>query len=326
MKRFCNLVVICLLCNISCSKETRRIDAILEVTSISFAEFSMPFSITSSDSLLFVSDIINKAIYKIDGDEIIKQYTKYGKGPGEFLNPSKIIFHQGNLFLMDKEVMRISKFSSDFDYLNSFNLDFQPKSFVVSDNYIFVNVAMEKDQIKVYNHAGAEVKKLSFANENSSLPTIDNSISMCYDANKQVLFCGLLSTNRIIKIYNQLKQQLDIQYEVSLPEVLGKYMSQNGKWEISSGTVYCSDIFYHAGKLFLLSGGGFTGKQQERKSIENMDYYLLIMQGDKVIKRYQIDIPPENFLGYRFTLLENKLFLISISYNKIFRIENFNEL
>jgi hypothetical protein len=317
MKRILLLIIILLLI-MCCSKNGDEKIAEIGIDSLSIETFSMPISICASENYLFVSDIINRTIYKIEGRKIINEYhSTGGKGPGEFLNPSEIVCYKNKLYLMDRALMRVSIFTDDFKYLSSFLLDNQPNSIAVSSDNIYVNYLMAKKGIAKYSCDGKLVDSFCISNIINYTDMLNNAMEMIYDENQKNLICGFTTTNKIIKFDNDGKIINTLEYNVDIPKINGKFSEKKGIWELNPGTIFCSDIALYNGKIILLSGGGFTGRQEQRIPIKNMEYFLIIIENNN-IRHYKLNLPKEDAVGYKFAILKDDIYFISPSHNKIY--------
>lgn len=309
------LILVVCLAFVNCHKSYKKLKTI-QVDSLSFANFSMPFAITASENYLYLADMKNQTIYKIKDGKIIKEFSRIGKGPGEFITPYGIKYHQQKIFLLDRSLLRISVFTEDFEFLSSFTLESKPNAFSLSDNYIFVNTLTGEKEITVYSHEGKLIKKIDLvANKHSNL--IHNSINAIYDETNNSLICGLLKTNKVVVLNESFEKTDTWSYNSLIPDVKSEYREKNNKWQLSAGSVFCSDLLLFKDKLMLLSGGGFTGSQKSRKHIQNMKYFLHILNKEG-IAAFELNLPVENFLGYKFTILNKRIYFISPAHTKIY--------
>ncbi|MDI6786447.1 MAG: 6-bladed beta-propeller, partial [bacterium] len=107
-------------------------------------------------------------MFKNDG-KFIKQLGRDGEGPGEFNQPKSVSFGEdGNIYIADNDLRRISKFDLKYSYINSFVIEgthFVPRFITFIGKNIYMNAFKADfnnigcgDHIVVYKSNGKYLK------------------------------------------------------------------------------------------------------------------------------------------------------------------------
>lgn len=291
----------------------------------------MPGDICSSDEYLYVTDIQNKTIYQILNSEIIKQYSSTGKAPGDIIYPQNIYCNNDTLFVLDAQLCRITAFDQNFKYLFSFKLNSACYSFVVDNKQnVYVSKYFGDSLIVKYDFHG-NINNKFLNNKHSSYDAknpLNNAINICIDERNKKLFYSYILKNYIGTINIKSEDIVDKKYfNVNLPEKEFKMKYEENRYFIeSSGTIKCSDFKRHQNKTIILCGGGFEGNMgnfNKKRPIRNMKYYLLVVD-KKNVEKFLINLPLESGMGYKFTILKDKIFFISMGKQKIYYTKKTN--
>lgn len=101
------------------------------------AQIANPIKIVKAkDSNIWISDTRTKKIVNFTPDgKWIKTFSKFGQGPGEYLNITDFeITPEGQLYLLDGRLDKIMVYSSTGDFIKSLNLPFEADMFHILKN------------------------------------------------------------------------------------------------------------------------------------------------------------------------------------------------
>lgn len=310
-----------------CSHNQEKILEI-PIDSLSINVLSLPIDICASDEYLYIADIQNKAIYKIYNDNIIEEYHSPGKAPGDIICPQEIQCKNDTIFVMDTQLCRLSAFNQNFKYLFSFQMNSSCHSFIVSKNKkVYISKYFGDSLIVECDFNGNITNKFL----NNTYPSYDinnplnNAINISInERDNELLYAYTLKNYIGIIDINENSLENKIVYDIELPFKKLKMGSGNDRYFIEcSGTIQCSDFKEYKNKIIILSGGGFQenmGDFKNKKPIKGMKYYLILYNGQD-IQNFIINLPIENGYGYRFAILKNKIYFISLGRQKIYFTE-----
>ncbi|MDP2209912.1 MAG: 6-bladed beta-propeller [Bacteroidota bacterium] len=158
-------------------------EANLETDKVIIGEL-IDFGVDINNNYIFVDALGKQAlIFKNDG-KFIQQLGGVGRGPGEYKQPISVSFDQyGNIYIVDNDLRRISKFDSKFSFIKSFIIEsthFVPGFMKIVSDKIYMDAYKENwkknipgigDYIVVYSSNGKYLKSFypvsNWANENN---------------------------------------------------------------------------------------------------------------------------------------------------------------
>jgi len=115
------------------------------------------------NSKLYILDTKNIGVnvYDLNGN-YLQKFTREGKGPGELINPEKIIIHENLMYVLNWSfnINRYSLSESKLNYFDELTPLSPPLGFCINDNLLFINSTMKgaSDVDKNHNILAYNVK------------------------------------------------------------------------------------------------------------------------------------------------------------------------
>ncbi len=193
-------------------------EANLETEKVIIGEL-IDFGVDVNNNYIFVDAVAKQVLmFKNDG-KFIQQFGRVGKGPGEYEQPICVSFDKnGNIYIADNVLRRISKFSSNYSFINSFIIEgthFVPRFMKFIGENIYMNAFKADfnkpgsgDHIVVYRSNGKHIKSFypvsKWASENNLGYFSDCSFDIdpkgnIYAVQSAEFIVNVLDTNGVIK-------------------------------------------------------------------------------------------------------------------------------
>lgn len=165
---------------------------------------------------IFMVDSYTKKLYRLDiSNNSINQILKYGNGPGEIIEPSKLLLDEDKLLILSKPQSKI--FVTDFDgnVFQETNLDFFPSDFSSYENsFYFMNGFFEK--------SGNYIKRSDFNLINSGFfakyPVNDSQMDFAFTGNLQDNLYSFPFGSTIYEIKEKEKIRFQFQLDNNIKE------------------------------------------------------------------------------------------------------------
>lgn len=182
----------------------------LETDKIIIGEL-MDFGVDINNNYIFVDASAKQVLmFKNDG-KFVKQLGREGKGPGEFIQPISVSFDEnGNIYIADNRLRRISKFDSKYSYIQSFIIQgthFVPVFMKIVNDKIYMNAYKEDfnkpaigDYIVVYNSNGKYLKSFYPVSKWASQNNLGYFSNCSFDIDKKGNIYAVQSAEFIINI------------------------------------------------------------------------------------------------------------------------------
>jgi len=132
---------------LGCDRDEQKIGTMTIVDSLGWQEDSEMTNVISDfeirdDKLYMMDSGLSKIfVYDVNDFSLISSFGEKGKGPGEFEEGYSFSFdNDGNLVVCDWEVLRITWFNQEGEYLKSLNSHFPTKTLVDEENFYILNI------------------------------------------------------------------------------------------------------------------------------------------------------------------------------------------
>ena len=304
------------------SKSNDQKNNLITVDSLQIEAIDSPGVCCNGNDYLFIYDLYQNTVFKVRNNKVIDSLFCIGKGPGEYKNISDIAYNDKHVYVLDRFLMRVTKYNENFEYISSFTLKYQPNSMLVTDESVFVTTSVSDYLVYEYSHSG-EQKNTYIKNElkGEMASAIANILKLAFYDGK--LYGGYLTKSEIIEIDVKENTLNTYKYTISNPVKKAEVIQNGGNISSCTGTIYCSDLLIKDNHLLFVSGGGFTGTQEGRTPIEGMKYYCVtkdLSNENSNFTTRKLNIPTEDMLGYQITSLKDEETLLSSPVHSSFYI------
>lgn len=200
-----------------------------------------------NDDEIFLLDKSKKRVIVYDRNGNYKQsFSDSGRGPGELINPGKIIVKEDTVFILDDQfgVEIFTKDRNSYTYYNNLDVDIRPDDICLSKDGLVVNTIPVTSESSDLNSDNILVYK------NSNNSQILNTFSNLYKSNKWHVIMSMSMGG----VSCSLKSSTILHYFNNLPYVYG--FSSNGE---KTKTLKISDFE----QLILFENGNTLGPDQQ---------------------------------------------------------------
>ncbi len=313
MKIYFPLLLLLAVISTSCSDAENNATYSGYIDSVNVTQIESPASVCIGTDAIYVYDLFQNTVFKVKDGIMVDSLFNIGEGPGEYRNVSDMGFQNNHLFIMDRALMRITEFTENFSFVSAVSLNYPPNSMLITEKSIFVTTSVSEFLIYEYNHTGEQINTyIANSLKGDMTSAISNILNLAYSEEK--LYGGYLTRNEIIEIDLKTNGITTYQYEANNPHKKAEVVQNGNRMTSCTGTVYCSDIIIKDSSLIFLSGGGFTGTQEGRIPIDDMNYYIVTAKlplTDSGFEVSGINLPRDDMLGYKINIIDSERFLIT---------------
>jgi len=259
---------------------------------------------TDDKNNIYITDLKDYSVKKFDAEgRFVKKTGKKGQGPGEFLTPGIIQFHDGHLFVGQIQHSGIQVFDTELNYIKSIPLKFPVTSFRVTGKDQLAVSRLMSNKIQVFNFKGEEVNSIQYTQDQDY---VLNAVDFVMD-NKNFYLC--FEWQDIISKFSIKGRKI---WENKILKINKVKRKKIGNFILPQNICFKSIAFDHK-KNFIYVLGGDLSKNISR------DIYVLSQDGKWVDtitlpeQTHIIHIDSDNFLYSRseYGALIKKFKLIS---------------
>lgn len=169
------------------------------------------FGVDVNNNYIFVDALAKQVLmFKNDG-KFIKQLGRDGEGPGEFNQPKSVSFDEdGNIYIADNDLRRISKFDLKYSFINSFVIEgthFVPRFIKFIGKNIYMNAFKADfknigggDHIVVYKSNGKYIKSFYPVSDWASKNNLGYFSNCLFDSDQKGNIYAVQSAEFIINV------------------------------------------------------------------------------------------------------------------------------
>ncbi len=256
---FCVLWFLCLLAGEPARKKGGMVSVrIKEVLSIGSLEDDILFQwvglTTDEKNFIYVTDTLDYSLKKFDPDgRMVKKKGEKGQGPGEFIAPRLLEYHEGLLYVTDQSRPGIQIFDRDLNYKGRLPIRFPLSSFKILETNRIAVVKLEMNtgcKIQLLNEQGEELQSIHFQTKKS--PFLMDLVDLVSDG-KGGFFLAYIFRDRILHVDNTGALLWD-QSLLGVKRVKRKKIS---KLTVPTEVIY-KDIALDSSRRIYVLGGRFS--------------------------------------------------------------------
>jgi len=179
--------------------------------------------VATADKFIVLDKRQNKVLLFNKKGEKIGSFGRSGRGPGEFLLPRDIeIDQEGNIYIFDKTLFRINKYSPNGNYIRSFNTKHQGTNIGISQNNIYLFYSSSEPTIASY-----DLKNEELINRFAPVSPIHYKIKMGY--HKSNLTMLSVDSKHVVVITHPLDFEIKI-YDLD-GNLINKFIGESNYYE-----------------------------------------------------------------------------------------------
>jgi len=259
----------------------------------------------------------NGDLFVLDlSDEKVKQFNKdghfvkaigngTGRGPGEMIHANDFFIKGQKLWIVDSNLMRVSRFNLNGQFEDSFSVDYHPVFITGNQENIFIITIAQEHVIKRLDYEGNQLGEFGHFLENQ----VQNPLSVAgrlTSYKKSVLFspsiASLVYFYRADTLYQVARRPDGLSFKSSIDKSdEDRQMHMAPEANVEARTIIVDDD-----KLYILQ---FERADQEKQSQDNFSIkksFIDVYQADSGQYKYTFDLPGKS-LSTSMTIDDNLL-------------------